>query len=584
MSEYINIYPDRKPEDTLSCVKRIQTNTVNRLRVICVEDVGIGQAGICSIVDNMLCEWEKSDRKNSKFLVDIIRILCSSRKIRLVSDLKSTFHLPAYYGKNDTEELTIKGFIHRLRERYEIGKATGEENMLTDNISIFYWISENINDINHKHKIWEHLRKNIQYEYLGEINTLHKWFKKGQPAKETPIYLYQAVLLYVYRNKLSTHVKHLKLLDLEYPNDNSARYIHLKKIDDFCNDIHVRYSGIRSVALFANEGALVENEATEFLDDRYRNLYIHLKTAIDKKRNLTDDELFNLYNTDVVNVEIKEPDSDDEIIYIKRGEDKLYKLETQYDFVVRAQPTTSSSKTDTYFANDLVSGKFVFVKGPLKSIDQAEIAIEFNNWKKANNLPYMPSMKIEMLVPDRWLEGIPLGYRNNIVDRKKPQPFIVCDSTIQRATIIKNIITYQEYKDLKKDKKPPNKWSGDLQIVNWFAVHSHIDVKKLRDNEMKDYILNLLFRWIFGISDLADRNFLRKDDRVYSIDEEYKDRTVSFQVELKKNKCSIILEWLKDNYESLIFTVLSSWKVPEKYSARFEEVCDENKVKLLFSM
>ena len=109
-------------------------------------------------------------------------------------------------------------------------------------------------------------------------------------------------------------------------------------------------------------------------------------------------------------------------------------------------------------------------------------------------------------------------------------------------------------------------------------------MKKLRDNEMKDYILNLLFRWIFGISDLADRNFLRKDDRVYSIDEEYKDRTVSFQVELKKNKCSIILEWLKDNYESLIFTVLSSWKVPEKYSARFEEVCDENKVKLLFSM
>ena len=90
---------------------------------------------------NSTYELEKSFRNDSKFLVDIVRILCSSIKILLVSDLKSVFHLPAYHGKNDTEELIINGFIHRLRERYETGKATVEENMLIDDISIIYRIA-----------------------------------------------------------------------------------------------------------------------------------------------------------------------------------------------------------------------------------------------------------------------------------------------------------------------------------------------------------------------------------------------------------------------------------------------------------
>ncbi len=50
-----------------------------------------------------------------------------------------------------------------------------------------------------------------------------------------------------------------------------------------------------------------------------------------------------------------------------------------------------------------------------------------------------------------------------------------------------------------------------MKIVNWHNIPLHIVVSELNDTEMQDYVLLLLARWIFGISDLADRllNMLR---------------------------------------------------------------------------
>jgi len=109
-----------------------------------------------------------------------------------------------------------------------------------------------------------------------------------------------------------------------------------------------------------------------------------------------------------------------------------------------------------------------------------------------------------------------------------------------------------------------------------------IEIKNLNDSEFTDYVLNLLARWIFGISDLADRNFLRKDGHVYSIDEEYKDRSVSFKTELRKNKCDIIIKWLNKNYNSKILPFVSKWSVPEKYKNKLKELQNKQSVIGLF--
>jgi hypothetical protein len=186
-----------------------------------------------------------------------------------------------------------------------------------------------------------------------------------------------------------------------------------------------------------------------------------------------------------------------------------------------------------------------------------------------------------MLIPDRWLEGIPLGYRNR-VDRSIPFPFLISESTIPEDLIRDNIITYEEYKKLKKDKTPFKTWNPELQLVNWFNVPSHIVVNKLNSEELQDYILNLLARWIFGISDLADRNFLRRNGRVYSIDEEYKNRPVSFKTELRKNKCEYLHKWIVRNYETSLYPAIINWGVPEPYLEKLTFLMNKDNVLGLF--
>ena len=289
-------------------------------------------------------------------------------------------------------------------------------------------------------------------------------------------------------------------------------------------------------------------------------MYVHLKVAIDEKKDLDETALIGIYPKIV----------DD-------------KHECYYNFVARAQPNTSVCKADTYFADDPITGAFLFIKGPLKTLKDAENSIKMNDWKKENNLPYMNSLKIEMLIPDRWDEGIGLGLRNTI-DRSKEAPFLICESTISRDKITSNIITYGEYKVLKKDKTVAKKWSLELEIVNWFNIPSHLEISSLSDIEFSDYVLNLLARWIFGISDLADRNFLRKNGRIYSVDEEYKDRDVNFWNELRKNKCNTVYNWLCANYEMFILQRLNEWIVPEKYKEKLTNLLDKDFVLKFFEM
>ena len=564
IDQYLETYDDRTSMSTLSLVKGLQTNIANRLRVISVEDIGIAQPGVCYIVNELLIKWEKSDRLDPNFLIEIVRLLCSSRKLRFISDLKSVYNLPPYYGGNHTENSKIKRFIEILRDYYDIKQPTGDENMHTDDISIFYWVSKNMEDITFKHEIWDIIRNRCVDEYKNEIDTLREWFKKGQPAKETPIYFYHALLLSLSSSILKKS-KPIEMITISYPIETNSFY-KLKAIDEYCNDKHVIGSGETSVTRFALEGAVCFNEAVEILNKDYRNLYIHLKVAIDEKKELDDIRLIGIYPKIVVE------DADTNL---------ESNLESNYKFIVRAQPNTSSSKADAYFAEDPITCEFLFIKGPLKCVKDAENSISMNEWKRNNGLPYMKSLKLKMLIPDRWIEGVALGVRN-VIDRTKEAPFLISESTIDKDKIISNTITYGEYKVLKKDKTVSKTWSLDLELVNWFNITSHLQINSLNDTEFTDYVLNLLARWIFGISDLADRNFLRKNGHIYSIDEEYKDKNVSFWNELRKNKCKIVYDWIKDNYEKFVFDRVNKWIVPEKYAEKHYKLLDKDFVLELF--
>lgn len=224
-------------------------------------------------------------------------------------------------------------------------------------------------------------------------------------------------------------------------------------------------------------------------------------------------------------------------------------LETDYEFVERIQLTTSRAKTDVYFAADKVENKFVVVKGPLQE-SNATNTMAFLDWKKNNGLLFV-DQKVVRMIPNRW-DSVPLGLRNQI-DRTVAHPFLVSESAIPRDR-------------LKYTTRRSKLWPA-TRVVDWTktGAESHPDGMiitpfTLSDEQMKDYVRALLARWVFGVGDLADRNFILINGRVVSIDEEYVGRPVRFASELRRRKCEHIQAWLRKH--SAVDLDIDGWDIP----------------------
>ena len=225
---------------------------------------------------------------------------------------------------------------------------------------------------------------------------------------------------------------------------------------------------------------------------------------------------------------------------------------------------------DVYFAKDTATHQFVVVKGPYKTRKEIDILKDITQWKKQQALPYIPFI-IRSLLPDRWPEGVPLGARNRI-DRSQPAYFLVFDSVIQEQ-------------ELEKKFHSSKVWPS-TEVVDWDKLPLHFDYqgRPLTEQEWKDYIHALLFRYLLGISDLADRNFLMRSGRVISIDEDIENHIVDLYSELRKNKATAVYEWLKANYRKLD---INKWSVKDMTDdnqiQRMETIKDYNECLRLFN-
>ena len=68
---------------------------------------------------------------------------------------------------------------------------------------------------------------------------------------------------------------------------------------------------------------------------------------------------------------------------------------------------------------------------------------------------------------------------------------------------------------------------------------------------MKDYVHGILFRYMRGISDMSDRNFLMVKNRIISIDEAIENHDIKIMTELKKNKAEFVYNWIRKHYDEL---------------------------------
>ncbi len=224
----------------------------------------------------------------------------------------------------------------------------------------------------------------------------------------------------------------------------------------------------------------------------------------------------------------------------------------RFDFIVRAQLVTSMSKMDTYYAKDIITNKVVFVKGPYPTQQSAEKAIISAKLKMLLGISFIP-VEMVMLKPD--LLETPLGVRKSLGTTIK-RPFLIFDNLCGDKFAIK----------IKESKL----WQP-TEVVDWEKMTKcqiFNIVKEKNDHLIKQYIEQILYRYIVGAGDLADRNFMMAEGKIYSVDEDSLGKEVNLCSSLKKTRTTIIKNFVH-NHKKYFENLIDGWKFTIKSDEEF---------------
>jgi hypothetical protein len=501
----------------------IRSNFIHRLMIIYMEDVEniTLLPELETLFTNVLEERKKVSRntlQEEKWISRIVYLLTLSPKARICSHIRSIFSVKyrPVLSKYPSLQNLVAG-IDTSGDKYSLLRDSLKSKSIT---SIYYafQIDSSNEKIGNRKAVWFIFDQLEQYYSYTAI--FRKWYKNElSNVKEgflcwlTPMLVYLGVI----KGTTPEETPYLE-------NWDRNRRGEVIEIEDFVVDRHTKKGRNKGVVEFAEKGALVENEAS-FVNPIWKAFYEDTKRY---------EEGLPLKGYKINRMEVEESDEEEkkEIDSSTPVYEKNKRETERYEFLVRTQLTTSSSKMDVYFARR--NGKLVVVKGPYEDKSSIEVLERNTAWKKQNGILYLPFV-VEELIPDRWPEGIPLGARNK-VDRSKPCWFIILDSLIY---------------DIKTKKHFSKVWP-ETEVVDWEKIDLHFDYKKNpTEQELTDYVHGILYRYVRGVSDLADRNFLKSQGRVISIDEDIENRKVDLYTELKKNKAEFIRNWISDNYISL---------------------------------
>jgi len=287
LTKYLIKHKDTDRKTVKANAKRIRSNMINRLLVICSEDIGIAEWWLPAEIFKLYTLWQKHRlaTESQKYLIEMVNLLVHSKKLRLISDLKSVYNLRPYYMKD-------------LKKLAPLHKLAVEDLALPSDASIspqgWYALLQN-NDINlfipvsmlmeqtdwkkNCTKIWKELLKsNVNPQIKPQVEALNQIYKKMTHA-ERPIYLYHALLLVLNQNRFNYSLAGSTALPI-----NSNPYTDHQKIelDSYVHDIHTGKKVGNDLARFALEGAFVENECTEFFWPEARDAYIKFKLILDR--------------------------------------------------------------------------------------------------------------------------------------------------------------------------------------------------------------------------------------------------------------------------------------------------------------
>eukprot|EP01022_Parablepharisma_sp_SALTPOND_P005006 TRINITY_DN121465_c1_g1_i1.p1 TRINITY_DN121465_c1_g1~~TRINITY_DN121465_c1_g1_i1.p1 ORF type:complete len:705 (+),score=93.99 TRINITY_DN121465_c1_g1_i1:136-2115(+) len=311
--------------------KSIRTNTINRMIVMMSEEININNVWLPVILQELyqkITKFSLPKEKVWEIEKTMYYLLQSSRKCRLISDIRTVFNLPEYYLQNyEAIEKIHRMFlaqypqINELVYNIKYEHATKKEllEMLRQSLQersmsafstvthIFYGFKGN-DRIKHAARIWD-VVFNISNQYEDSIKALKYFFDKLK-HKERFIYLYHAILLIVVQPDKTKDPKDMKKYwerenythFIEMSEKMSKEHLHNPPIelDDFVYDIHTSSKAKpEGLVTFATEGTLVKDECKDYLDLEYRKLYVEFKQVLQNhlKTKAVDESILTLHKS-----------------------------------------------------------------------------------------------------------------------------------------------------------------------------------------------------------------------------------------------------------------------------------------------
>jgi hypothetical protein len=531
----------------------IVTNLFNRLRIISMEDIGVANPEAVAYTAKILQSLENDKQKpqlpvNENGVKKIARLaayLAQSKHLRLASDYKAVFMTP--YIRDELKVLFSDIYTKKHDEAYSFeskdAKVLGKK-MVTSlkkgQDVAFYYMAKILNlktlpfKTNRSNKpayyildLIGKLTKELNVEFNPHVDILVKWLKGGiiNSKVDYNLPLYYAMTIILKRDDLKED-EVLPLKKLNIKNFKVIKKGNLPKIPEYALDKHT-LTGVRAKKTsldFAQEGAFVENEDEDLLNERYREVYLKSKTIKPETTKPKKEK-----------AKMAKKETKVKVVKPKKGKINVPLESDVIDFDIRVQATVADSRACTYFGTEKSTGRKIFVKGPYKDEDASNVSIKAYEIKNILD-PKLPSIAIKKikLKPDLFPD-VPWGFRRH-TDRNKGYWFIIADNIIPADHIPRKVHHTKVW--------------GDVEVVDWAKIKypKTPKVLELKGDALENYVIAMLFRYALGIPDEADRNFmLLKNGTIYSVDEEGLNSNTNFANALKLKKCDLIKKFIKGN-------------------------------------
>jgi len=473
-------------------------------------------------------------------------------------------------------------------------------------------------------KVYNDLNKKLDVKLdLSYVDITQKWYNDIKNSEAFLMY-FLPMLVICFPFKLDGRLpsffeytdewKNLVMYNIEKPRIEFEQYVmdmHTKE----GNKRGFNKNNLEGIEHFINQGAYVNDEYIP--NDEYKELKnyyeftkllsvekIDKKYLVKKKVIILEDEEEVEFieeedeedkdeeDKDEEEVEFIEEDKDDEEVIIIKKRSSSISINEEIDifkYIARAQVPTSGSKQDSYFAKMLKNyGEFkkdetVFIKGPFNDEEVYNILKLFIDIKKILNMPYVDVDKIDIKM-SRTI------FTDEINTNQNVKYYIRNKYNYENKYIFliyKNLcgddIYTTKYGSVKTQKSQA--WiDSNTTIVNWYETNKKTKCKQFDTNDLKNinymiyYIISIYFRYLFGIVDHANRNFLVLDDVLYSVDEENIDMVKESNFnKLEKNFEIINKNW--DKVDKKIYEILKEWNI--KITEIKDILLDEDYSKLL---